>query len=515
MFPERRIASFLGAIGKKCLLIYQSFGTYIAFLTILFTVYLVTPNYISFGYIFLLLSWIIGRQLLERTRRHLWFPLKVYAIAVFILIYSLSTFSLLKMWLARLFDLQFYLGFNTEGSLLQNAWQSLAIMIVMQLYCYERRQSKNIQSDDVMLFENGALGFMKRLLVWHSDKILYAAVFYASLTPVSLFGSLFLVGLVICSSLPKACRIPAKLFLVYTGLLFMIEYLFQMWGSQAGMFPGQKHFYLARLLGLELLKSSFWGLESGFRGKVLVIAACTLQYNIFRWLEKVPSQMLSREKWLEPCPLFVSTEDASNNRSTCNGENSSGFPLRRDGVASKSHSCNLPQASNDGVHTRGSGGIGTKKYSFEYIWGSTQETQKWNKKRILTMRQERFDTQKRILLVYLKFWTENMFYLFGLEINMLALLLASFALLNVISMLYIVLLAGCILLSRNITRRLWPMVVFIFATILLLEYFVIWKNAMHPTAKIPSEANLHCHDCWQNSILHLHYCESCWLGKIS
>ncbi|KAI4329739.1 hypothetical protein MLD38_028089 [Melastoma candidum] len=516
---ERRIASFLGAIGKKCLLIYRSSGTYIAFLTILFTVFLVTPNYISFGYIFLLLSWIIGRQLLESTRRHLWFPLKVYAVAVFIFIYSLSTFSLLKMWLATLFDLQFYLGFNTGRSLLQNAWQSLAIVIVMQLYCYERRQSKNFQSDDVMLLKNGKLGFVKRLLVWHSDKILYATVFYTSLSPVSLFGSLFLVGLVICSSLPKASRIPAKLFLVYAGILLMVEYLFQMWGSQAEMFPGQKHYYLARLLGLELLKSSFWGLESGFRGKVLVVAACTLQYNIFRWIEKVPSHMLSKEKWLEPCPLFVSAEDASTNQSTCNGENnpetdSCGFTPKHISVASKSHFLNLSQASNDGVHTRGSGGIGTKKYSFEYIWGSTQETQKWNKKRIFAMRQERFDTQKRILSVYLKFWTENMFNLFGLEINMLALLLASFALLNAISMLYIILLASCILLSRNITRRLWPMVVFIFATILLLEYLVLWKNTLYPTTKTPSEANLHCHDCWQSSILHLHYCESCWLGLV-
>ncbi|KAF2298634.1 hypothetical protein GH714_024432 [Hevea brasiliensis] len=47
---ESRIASFLSAVGQKFLSMYRSCGTYIAFLTILFTVYLVTPNYISFGF---------------------------------------------------------------------------------------------------------------------------------------------------------------------------------------------------------------------------------------------------------------------------------------------------------------------------------------------------------------------------------------------------------------------------------------------------------------------------------
>jgi hypothetical protein len=59
LLSESRIALFLGAIGQKFLTTYRSCGTYIAFLTILLTVYLVKPNYISFGYIFLLLVWII------------------------------------------------------------------------------------------------------------------------------------------------------------------------------------------------------------------------------------------------------------------------------------------------------------------------------------------------------------------------------------------------------------------------------------------------------------------------
>jgi len=87
------------------------------------------------------------------------------------------------------------------------------------------------------------------------------------LSPISLFGFLYLLGLVICSLLPKASRIPSKLFLLYTGILVMTEYFFQMWGAQAGMFPGQNDFSLAKFLGFELFQSGFWGLELGLSGK--------------------------------------------------------------------------------------------------------------------------------------------------------------------------------------------------------------------------------------------------------
>lgn len=49
---ERFIARYLSEVGQKCLSTYRSYGTYVAFLTILLTLYMVTPNYISFGYLF-------------------------------------------------------------------------------------------------------------------------------------------------------------------------------------------------------------------------------------------------------------------------------------------------------------------------------------------------------------------------------------------------------------------------------------------------------------------------------
>ncbi|XP_057994460.1 piezo-type mechanosensitive ion channel homolog isoform X2 [Hevea brasiliensis] len=519
---ESRIASFLSAVGQKFLSMYRSCGTYIAFLTILFTVYLVTPNYISFGYIFLLLVWIIGRQLVEKTKRRLWFSLKVYAIMVFVSIYSLSSFPRLEMWLSMFIDLYFYLGYNSKASLLQNVWESLAVLIVMQLYSYERRQSKYNRSDDPDPLDSGVFGFMKRFLIWHSQKILFVALFYASLCPISAFGFVYLLGLVICSTLPKTSRIPSKSFLLYTGFLVTSEYLFQMWGRQAGMFPGQKHSEISLFLGFRAYEPGFWGLESGLRGKVLVIAACTLQYNVFHWLGQMPNPIPDKGKWEEPCPLFVSDENAVMNDSISNDENKPPLDynvpsVKREGVTTAStHSftSGLTQVPNLLSNKTVADGSSTRIFSFGYIWGSSKESHKWNKKRILALRKERFETQKTLLKIYLKFWMENMFNLFGLEINMIALVLASFALLNAISMLYIALLAACILVKRRIIRKLWPIFVFLFASILILEYFAIWKSIFPLNKRIPSSTDLSCHDCWKSSALHFQYCKNCWLGLI-
>lgn len=499
---------------------YRSCGTYIAFLTILLTVYMVKPNYISFGYIFLLLVWIIGRQLVEKSKRRLWFPLKLYAITVFVFSYSLSCFSSFELWLSRLIDLYFYLDYDSEASLLENVWESIAVLIVMQLYSYERRQSRHYRQDDPNLLDSGLLGFIKRFLVCHSQKILFLAVFYASLSPISALGLVYLLGLVICSTLPKASRIPSKSFLVYTGFLVTIEYLFQMWGKQAGMFPGQKHSDLSLFLGLRVYEPSFWGIELGLRGKVMVIVACTLQYNVFRWLEKTPSSSLNKGKWEEPCPLFVSSEDAFINGPHPNEEDkllsdSGTRSMKREVAASNSwpsFTSVLTQTPNSVSSKRGeSEASSTRKFSFGYFWGGAKESHKWNKKRILTLRKERFETQKTLLKIYLKFWMENLFNLFGLEINMIVLLLASFALLNAISLLYTALLAACVLLNRRFIRKLWPMFVFLFATILILEYLALWKN-MSLNQHNPSENNVRCHDCSRSSAQHFQYCGNCWLG---
>jgi len=517
LFTERRIASYLSATGQKFLSLYRSCGTYIAFLTILLTVYMVRPNYISFGYVLLLLLWIIGRQLVERTKRQLWLPLKVYAILVFIFIYSLSSFSSLEMWLSKLIDLYFYLGYDSKASSFDNIWESMAVLIVMQLYSYERRNNKQNSQDHMDQLEPGALGFIRRFIIWHSQKILFIALFYASLSSISAFGFVYLVGLVFCSILPKVSTIPSKSFLAYTGFLVTAEYLFQLLGKQAKMFPGQKYSYISLFLGFHVFQPGFWGLESGLRGKVLVIVACTLQYNVFRWLERMPSEVLSKGQWEEPCPLFVPTEDAYINDAMCNEESKGSYNShppssvkeRTPGKSLQIITSGLSQAPDTPSSKRGGSDSNGKKYSFGFIWGSSKESHKWNKKRIIALRKERFETQKTVLKIYLKFWIENMFNLFGLEINMISLLLVSFALLNALSMLYIALLAACILLNRQIVRKVWPMFVFLFASILILEYLVIWKDMKLSN----SHASNRCHDCWKISHPYFHFCEKCWFGR--
>lgn len=510
---ERRIASYLAAVGQKFLKVYRSWGTYIAFLTILLAVYLVRPNYISFGYVFLLLFWIIGRQLVEKTKRRLWFPLKAYSIVVFVFIYSLSIFPSFCTWLSYFVDLYPNLGYRPESSLLDNVWESLAILIVMQLYSYERRQSKSNDPGDIDLLQSGPLFFIRRFLIWHSNKVLFGALFYASISPISAFGLLYLLGLVICSTFPKTSRIPPKSFLVYTGFLVIGEYLFQLWGEQANMFPGQKHSSLSSFLGLQVFEPGFWGIESSLRGRVLVIAACTLQYNVFRWLDRMPNSYQSKGEWEEPCPLFVITEDAS--FSSYDEENrSESYPIHGDTRKRTSHSWpSFSIGPSQDLHTGGESlSHNTKRSSFGYFWESFKESEKWNKRRVLAIRKERFDMQKTTLKVYLMFWIENMFNLFGLEINMIALLLVSFVLLNVISLLYIGLLAAFILLDRRIIRKLWSFLVFLFACVLILEYFAIWKNQMSLNLQVPSEATVHCHDCWRSSKLYFQYCQFCWFG---
>lgn len=267
------------------------------------------PNYMSFGYLFLLLFWITGRQLVEKTRKRLWFPLKAYSIMMFILIYILSIFRSFQEWISTKVDIYTYLGYNSEATVFQNVSESLAITIAMQLYSYERRQNRYPNLEDTNWIQFGVIGFIRRLLIWHSQKILFFAMFYASISPISFFGLLYLLGTVFCSILPKASRIPSKSFLTYTGFVATSEYLFQLCGEHFEMFPGQKHSNLSSFLGLKVYESGAWGLEAGLRAKVLVIAACTLQYNVFHWLEKMPSWLSGVGQWEEPCALFFSQED--------------------------------------------------------------------------------------------------------------------------------------------------------------------------------------------------------------
>ncbi|KAF8038804.1 hypothetical protein BT93_B1379 [Corymbia citriodora subsp. variegata] len=519
---ERKIMLHLSAIGHKFLSLYRSCGSYVAFLTILVALYLVIPNYASFGYLFFLLLWIVGRQLVGKTTRNLWLPLKLYAIAIFVFIYCLSVFDKIRTCFTNLIDLYVVFGYNPEVSLFKNVWQSLAVLVAIQLFSYERRRSKHTMSTDsnANATIKRTITFLKRLLILHVDKILYLAVLYTSLSPISAFGFLYLLFLVFCLTLPKSSRIPSKLFLVYSGCIAMTKYLFQIWGDEAEMFPGQMNSYFSLFLGLQLYKPGFWGLESGLRGEVLVIFACLLHYNVFHWLAKMPHER-SIGTWDEACTLFGTAEEILSEVCNLTRETaSSSSPLIDNGRHMPTHSW---ASSSSGISknmdpissgNRGPQGRKSKEYLYTYFWESKKGSNKWDRKRILFFRMERLHKQKKILEVYLKLYIENMFSLFGLEINMVALLLASFAVLNSISLLYVASLAACVLLHRNVLQKLWPMFVFLFASIVTLEYLALWSNLMSTRQDEGGKAQVRCHDCWRFSDHNFEFCKSCWLGVI-
>jgi hypothetical protein len=528
------ITKYLLSIGQRCRETYHSCGTYIACLTILVTVYLVDPNYISFGYLFFLLVWIVGRQLVEKTRKRLWLPLLIYAMLVFILTYVLSSFPSLQMWLSRKISLYPYTGLKPGDSLFKNIWESLAILVVMQLYRYERTQTKAEslyeEIDESVHSDNGFLGFVKRFLIWHSGKILSVAVFYASISPVSLFGFGYLITLVFVTNFPKTSHFPAKLYSSCTGVLVACEYLFQILGSQFQMFPGQKHADFSAWLGFQVFEKGFCGIESGLRSKTLVLMVCTLQYNVFQWLDRMPSTLINTEKWAEPCHLFISPQNKgqrefpqekaplmerpkpfyqdrryldgdsvniySNTNKVCQTLPTQSCSLFSTGMVSGSMAANFE--------------TGLPGHISHTFWGRTKESCKSNKKRFLALKRERYETQLRTLKFYAKFWAENVFNLFGLEISMLTLLLASFTVLNSISLLYVLVLGLCILLSRRTLHFLWPVFFFLFSCILLLEYLAL-GNTFPPWSRNDTR-KVRCHDCWNSSKLHYNYCTKCWLG---
>ncbi|KAM3349188.1 hypothetical protein ACQJBY_022355 [Aegilops geniculata] len=419
---EKKIASYLSKIGQKFLSMYRSYGTYVAFLTILLTLYLVTPNYISFGYLWFLLLWIIGRQLVEKTKRRLWFPLKVYAAVVFIFTYSLSISPLFARLVSKFVKLYPDLGFDPEASLLVNVWQSLSILIVMQLYSYERRQNsdKNFSVSDASV--SGLLGFLRRLLIWHSEKILSVSVFYACLSSISLSGLVYLLGLIVFSTLPKVSRIPSKVYLLYTGLLAVSEYLFQMICKPAQMCPGQRLYGFAAFLGLKHYDSGLWGVEYGLRGKVLVIVACTIQYNVFHWLDLMPASLVHEGNWEEPCQLFISSDQSAsllNNREEIHSSNRFALLFSKvQGLVGSSLSSSLSSGNtyqtSEAVQNVTKGLDEDKRYSFAKMWGMSKESHKWDKQRIISLKRERFDTQKSTFKSYIIFWMENLFKLRGL-----------------------------------------------------------------------------------------------------
>lgn len=132
----------------------------------------------------------------------------------------------------------------------------------------------------------------------------------------------------------------------------------------------------------------------------------------------------------------------------------------------------------------------------------------------LWIEQERYEAQLRTLTILVKHRIEHFCQLYGLEMSMFALLLSSFALLNVFSLFYIFILALCIMLPRRTLRMLWPFFVVLFAIIMVTEYAILGRAP--PPWTVPSVLTrgprLQCVECWSSYTSHNSFCWQCWLG---
>ncbi|CAM6103082.1 unnamed protein product [Calypogeia fissa] len=554
----------LAAIAEIIRSTYRSFGTYIAYGTVLIVIYFVEPNYISLGYLCLLLVWVIGRQILGHTEAPLWYPMMVFAGVVFVFRYALTAIPALQDFTSDWFSLHKDFGFNKDASLLGHLWDSLAILCAMQLYRFERSQVAVLveggdQINDSMSSGRGVLGFLRRFIILHCGKVLTLAVFFSCITPVSATGFLYLVMLIVTCNMSKSSRLPAQLFAVYTGLLAVTEYLFQMWGDEAEMFPGQAHGEFALWIGFHVYGEGFKGTEFGLRTKVLVLVACILQYTSFRWLDQLPSSLRAHGQFEEPCPLFLPYRYRNNISHHPSVGSESGSEKTRDRVVQvglKIGASDVQNGGQTGILHRESSKVsedtakGKTPRKLTYVlpdapssspktpirdgpgssssrdteefpsksklgspWGSAKESRRWTKRAVLLVKQERYEAQCRTLSIYVKHKVENFFQLYGLEVCMLSLLMASFALLNVISLLYVFVLGICILLKRPALRIIWPFLVISFALVLVVEYAVLGKKP--PSWIVPPslhESDIRCTNCLYSPNGQSAYCWKCWLG---
>ena len=530
----------LSCLGKAIQNAYQSFGTLIAAVTVLLVVYKLGANYISFGYFILLIHWMTGRQLIGKTRNLLWAPLFVYTLIIFLIEYVITCFPQLQNLIGGTISLYPEIGFAPGASFINHLWHSLLILIVMQLFRYARAKRYedvgNEMKGDQIDANSGLVGLAKRFVILHSDKLLALSVFYASISPISVIGFLYLLALAVSITIvPKMSRVPVKFFSIYTGMVILAEFLYQLLGAKLQLLPGQPHGSYAYWMGFRVFENSFWGLESGFRSRVLVLSSCFLKYNAFCWLKKLPGYLRNDTEFDEPCCLFLPYAQApegvhgiSETMSIVNELDSARLPQVQSEPSflpdiMKSEGLKRTQS----LHRKGSDYVGAKdpQENLETAekWKgkatpvlrspTIKHTRQWSKKAMLVLRKERYEAQIRTLRVYAKHLAENFFSIFGVEICMLVFLFASFAVLNVISLVYMAVVGLCILLGRQTLKSFWPYFVTMFASILLIEY--IFSGRDPPPWNVPEfveERHTCCHTCWSSFDNNLEYCSKCWLG---
>ncbi|KAF8655992.1 hypothetical protein HU200_060840 [Digitaria exilis] len=141
----------------------------------------------------------------------------------------------------------------------------------------------------------------------------------------------------------------------------------------------------------------------------------------------MPASLVHNGKWEEPCQLFISSNQPYNpvrsNEENHSSNRFSSLFSKVQGLIGGSSSSSLGPGNtyqkSEYVDNAIKGSDEDKRYSFAKIWGLSKESHKWDKKRVISLKRERFETQKITFKCYMKFWIENIFKLRGLEINMI------------------------------------------------------------------------------------------------
>ncbi|KAH7277309.1 hypothetical protein KP509_39G044800 [Ceratopteris richardii] len=503
---------------------------------VLLVVYTLGPNCISFGYFVLLLFWVTGRQIIGETRKRLWAPLYVYSVIVFAIHYTLAGFPVVEKKLEKMISVNLYLGFRPEASFIGHLWDSLLILIVMQLFRYDRAQKfeglDSSNGDHINAFY-GFIALIRRFFILHSSKLLLVAAFYASMSPIGVTGFVYLLMLVGSSMMPKTSKLPGQVLSSYTALLSTAEFLYQMLGQKLQLFPEQAHGPFCQWFGFRVFADGFWGLEAGFRSRVLVFASCILRYSALCWLKQLPASLQNSGKYDEPCCLFVPyprryNETVQERQPLLDGPESGGSI---DSDVLPEGSSILPHTSVEGLRRTQSFpsavssesnlsaiSPGVRHNAVDFIMvrsPSSRKTRQWSKMVMLALRRERYQAQLRTLSIYAKHLVENFFDLLGTEICMLMLLFASFAVLNIISLIYAAVLALCMLLNRKYLKAVWPYIVIASSSILVIEYLLYASGPPSwNVADLLKEHNTRCHTCWSDFQTDSAYCRKCWLGIV-
>ncbi|GBG87247.1 hypothetical protein CBR_g45306 [Chara braunii] len=358
----------------------------------------------------------------------------------------------------------------------------------------------------------GYLGFLKRLSIVHCHKPVAIAIFYASVSPVCAVGFLYLSLLIIFFNFGRFWAIRARIVVIYTAVVMAAQYFLQVAVAEDGMWSPE--------------------FEKKMKSKTLVMAACVFEHSCMWWRERLPSYLRGDPTVGDNCLLFIPALRRSRpvNIRTLGGHSTDDLdavPV----MSVPSDSANFIQVEGTDYNSGKRRKIGTEASCLTVVkvketpQGEAKPTpegtsrnpsfenrgdgrsRRWSKKVIQDIRQFRYQAQMDTLQRYVRYVVEHFFLLYGLEISMLTLLLAAFAVLNVFSVVYVGLLALCILLPRRHLQGLWSSFVFLFAAILVAEYVVLWR-----TGPSQGDAAKPCSACWFNKEPKDDQCWECWLG---